>query len=60
MGEIKTCDAFCRGCKYVSDVAHEMVCMYMAETGERRGCHAGTGCTRKVHGGKRKKQELLF
>lgn len=41
------CDAFCRGCIYFFDYGSGgfPMCEYMIQTGERRPCKAGEGCT---------------
>ena len=43
--KIKTCDSYCRRCRYVE--RQNTICCYYLQTGRRRGCPAGLGCTRR-------------
>ena len=44
------CDAYCRGCIYCFDYGSGgfVMCEYAIQTGERRPCKAGEGCTVRV------------
>ena len=47
------CDSFCKGCWYSQQASGEQtLCTYFLETGIRRPCPAGTGCTVKQKGRK--------
>ena len=45
--EISSADKrYCKKCYYYGNTVH--LCRYMLETGERRGCNYGVGCTKKL------------
>ena len=47
---------FCRQCVYCGEGEyHNNLCDYMLRTGERRGCHYGVACTKRI---RREEHEL--
>ena len=55
MGEVKVCDKYCQKCIYLTHISDGCdACLYYLQTGNRRPCSAGTGCTVKSTG-KRKR-----
>ena len=59
----QTCNERCKSCVYSSkfpspSLFMEIGCMYIVDTGHRRGCPAGNGCKRFVYG-KRKETEAI-
>ena len=49
------CDNYCKGCIYMGLLqSYAKCCNYYEKTGKRRPCPAGTGCTVKVDGKKRR------
>lgn len=52
--KVKTCDSYCRNCKYVYGVSTGIkMCVYLERTGKMRGCPAGTGCDKKERKGRK-------
>ena len=53
--QIKCCDTYCHDCDHYSKAAGYEMCNYMLNTGKRRPCLGGTGCTvRKISQSKRR------
>lgn len=55
------CDETCRKCIFRSWLHSWTICDFIGITGQRRGCPAGKGCTRRIVGNKGKSiSQLIF
>lgn len=58
---MSVCDDYCVPCVYLSRLSNmTKTCNYLLVTGERRGCSAGTGCSRRVIGEKKPSIDWLI
>lgn len=51
---------YCSGCCYSRRAGQYVICEYLLIEGERRGCPAGPGCTRKAKKPSAKAQQIML
>lgn len=56
--KIKCCDSTCKGCYHYD--WRVQVCVFILDTGVRRPCKAGEGCTQRKEGKKRLNSDELM